>query len=111
VNAGNPKTSVMSASVNNSTNNGKRFKMANIVIRKESDEGVIEFRYNGSLTINIFIGSLYEPLESFREFDIITFMDEPTLQQVIDTVDEKIVEYAHELTDSDLDALFEKEAS
>jgi len=50
-------------------------------------------------------------LESFREFDIITFMDEPTLQQVIDTVDEKIVEYAHELTDSDLDALFEKEAS
>jgi len=47
----------------------------------------------------------------FREFDIITFMDEPTLQQVIDTVDEKIVEYAHELTDSDLDALFEKEAS
>ena len=85
--------------------------MTNIVIRKESEEGVIEFRYNGSQTINIFFGSLYEPLESFKELDIVTFMDKPTLEEVIETVNDKIIEYAHELTDSDLDALFEKEAS
>lgn len=60
------------------------------IIRRESEEGIIEFRYNGSLTVNIFVGSPDEPLDKFTEFDIITFMDEPTLEEVVDTCDERI---------------------
>lgn len=85
--------------------------MSSIIVRKESDEGIVEFRYNGSLTINIFIGSPDSSLDNFTEFDIITFMDKPTLEDVVATCNERLFEYAQELTDSDLDALFESEAS
>lgn len=85
--------------------------MSSIIVRKESDEGIVEFRYNGSLTINIFIGSPDSSLEDFTEFDIITFMDKPALEEVIATCNERLLEYAEELTDSDLESLFESEAS
>lgn len=84
--------------------------MTEIIVRRESEEGVVEFRYNGSQTINIFLGTLDETLRNFTEFDIITFMEKPTLEEVIAACDGRIVEYAEVLTDSDLESLFEKES-
>lgn len=83
--------------------------MASFIVRRESEEGIIEFRYNGSLTINVFLGAHGEPLDKFTEFDVLVFGKEPTMEEVIETCNGRILEYAEKLTDSDLESLFDGE--
>lgn len=84
--------------------------MTNIIVRRESEEGIIEFRYNGSLTINVFLGTRDEPLDKFTEFDVLVFAKEPTVEEVIAACNDRIFQYAEKLIDSDLESLFNGEA-
>jgi hypothetical protein len=78
-----------------------------LVVRRETSDGVLEFRWNLSLTVNVFIGERSNTLDEFSQFDTIMFMEKPTFTEMVRACEERTKIYA-ETADPTLESLFEK---
>lgn len=71
------------------------------IIRYTDDETVVEFRWNHSLTVNVYEGIRQDGYENteLSEVDVFQFADDTSYEEVLETCDQYIIDWTDAMRD------------